>query len=275
MKKIILLASILFISTTSIHAQKKKDLLEEIDKLRQELKTTKGELNDSRKKEKATLSQVESIQMQVKDLKETNASLLTNMSSFTQLSNQKAKNLETSLNSLQEKDKQINTINDAISKSDSIKLATLTIFKNVVGGQGKIGVKNGAVIITVANTLLFGDDDKSVTVEDKAKGFLEKLANALNSKSDLKIIVEGNSNALNFKDKSIVDNWDLSSRQAAAVVRVLQNEYKVDPKRMDVLGKSEYGSESIETSTRIIIDPKFDEFYGLVKENMKNGSKEK
>ncbi|GGX31496.1 OmpA family protein [Aquimarina muelleri] len=273
MRKIILLVFALFISTASIHAQKKKDLLEEIDKLRLELKTVKGELNDSRKKEKATLSQVESIQMQVKDLKETNASLLTNMSSFTELSTQKAKNLETSLTSLQEKDKQINTINDAISKSDSIKLATLTVFKNVVGSEGKIAVKNGAVIITVANTLLFGNNDKSVTVEDKAKGFLEKLANVLNSKSDLKIIVEGNSNALNFKDKSIKDNWDLSTRQASAVVRILQNDYKVDPKRMDVLGKSEYGSESIETSTRIIIDPKFDEFYGLVKENMKNSSK--
>ncbi|WP_103070070.1 OmpA family protein [Aquimarina sediminis] len=270
MKKNIFIACVLLISTISIQAQKKKDLLEEIDKLRKEVKTTKAELNDSRKKEKATLIQVQTMEAQVKDLKETNASLLTNMSSFTQLSNQKAKNLETSLTSLQEKDKQIKTINDAISKSDSIKLTTLTVFKNTLGGEANIAVKNGAVLITLANTALFGESDKSFVIQDKAKGVLEKIANALNSKPDLKIIVEGNSNALNIKDKSILDNWDLSSKQASAVVRMLQNDFKVDPKRMEVLGKSEYGSQSIETATRIIIDPKFDEFYGLVKEKMKN-----
>ncbi len=273
MKRIFLFATVLLISTTSVHAQKKKDLLDEIDKLRKELKTTKAELNDSRKKEKATLTQVETMKVQVKDLKETNATLLKQMSGFTELSNQKAKNLETSLESLKQKDLQLKTITDAISKSDSARLAILTVFKNSLGGDANIGVKNGTVILTLANTTLFGEDDKSYAIQDKAKGMLGKIATALNSKPNLKIVVEGNSNALNFKDKSISDNWDLSSKQAAALVRTLQKDFKVDPKRMNVLGKSEYGSDSIETTTRILIDPKFDEFYGVIKENMKNASK--
>ncbi len=273
MRRIILFATVLFISTMSIQAQKKKDLLDEITKLRKELKTTKGQLNDSKKKEKATLTQVATMEAQVKDLKETNASLLSNMGSFTELSKKKAQNLEKSLESLKEKDKQLKTINDAISKGDSTRLATLTIFKQAIGSDAKIGVQNGAVILSIPNTVLFGENDKSVTLQDKAKGILGKIATALNKKADLKIIVEGNSNALNFKDKNLNDNWDLSAKQAAAVVRALQKDFKVDPKRMNVLGKSEYGSDSIETATRIIIDPKFDEFYGLVKENMKNGSK--
>ncbi len=274
MKKFILGSCVLLMSIGAIHAQKKKDLIDEVNKLRQELKTTKEELNDSRKKEKATQTQVATIEAQVKDLKETNASLLNNMSSFTELSNQKAKNLETSLKSLQEKDKQIKTINDAISKNDSVKLATLTVFKNALGGEGNIGVKNGAVLIVLSNTTIFGDNDKSYTVQDKAKGILGKIATALKAKPNLKITVEGNSNALNFKDKSIADNWDLSAKQAASIVRILQKDFEVDPKRVEVLAKSEYGSDSIETSTRIIIDPKFDEFYGLVKEQMKNATKE-
>jgi len=273
MKNTILLALVLILSTPSIYSQKKKDLLDEINKLRKELKVTKGELNDSRKKEKATLTQVATMETQVKDLKETNASLLTNMGSFTELSKKKAQNLEKSLESLQQKDRQLKTINDAISKSDSLKLVALTAFKNTVGADAKIAVQNGTVFITVANTLLFGEDDKSYKVTDKAKGVLGKIAKVLNAKKDLKIIVEGNSNALSFKDKSLSDNWDLSSMQASAVVRALQKDHKVGPKRLSVLGKSEYGSESIETATRIIIDPKFDEFYGLIKESMKNGAK--
>ncbi len=274
MKKIILFATVLFISISSVNAQKKKDLLDEINKLRSELKTTKGELNDSRKKEKATLTRIETMENQVKDLKETNATLLANMGNFTELSKKKAQNLESSLESLQEKDKQLKTINDAISDSDASKLETLKVLKNALGDQANtIAIKNGSVLITLANTMLFGDNDKSYVLDEKAKGILGKIASALNAKPDLKIIVEGNSNALNIKDKSTTDNWDLSAKQAAAVVRALQNDFKVDPKRMEVLGKSEYGSESIETSTRIIIDAKFDEFYGLVKENMKNASK--
>ncbi|MBP2833401.1 OmpA family protein [Aquimarina sp. U1-2] len=273
MKRIIVFGILLSISITNLHAQKKKDLLDEIDKLRKELKTTKGKLNDAEKKTKATLTQVETMEAQVKDLKETNSSLLNNMGSFTELSKKKAQNLEKSLESLQAKDKQLKSINDAISKGDSIKLATLTVFKQALGNDAKIGVQNGVVLITLANTVIFGDDDKSATVQDKAKSVLGKVAKALNAKPDLKIIVEGNSNALNFKDKNIVDNWDLSAKQAAAVVRSLQNDHKVDPKRMSVLGKSEYGSQSIETETRIIVDAKFDEFYGMVKENMKNASK--
>ncbi|TPN85226.1 OmpA family protein [Aquimarina algicola] len=272
MKKIIVFASVLLMTITAVHSQKKKDLLDEIDKLRKELKTTKGELNDAKKKERATITRVETMEAQVKDLKETNASLLSNMGSFTELSKKKAQNLEKSLESLQEKDRQLKTINDAIGKSDSLRLASLTIFKQALGNDAKIGVQNGMVVVSIANATLFGSD-KSTTVDAKAKGILGKIAAAVNKKPETKIIVEGNSNALSFKDKSIKDNWDLSSRQASAVVRMLQKDFKVDPKKMEVVGKSEYGSESIETATRIIVNPKFDEFYGLVKENMKNASK--
>ncbi|MDY8137447.1 OmpA family protein [Aquimarina sp. 2201CG5-10] len=274
MKNIILLAAVFVLTISSVQGQKKKDLLAEIDQLRQELKVTKGELNDSRQKEKSTLAQVQSMETQVKDLKETNASLLTNMSNFTQLSNQKAKNIQKSQEIIQAKDKQLNTINESISKSDSVKLAVLTVFKNSLGSEGSIVFKNGEIYITVANTLLFGEDDKNTKVEDKAKGILGRIAKTLNDNPDIKITVEGNSNALKFDGKTMIDNWDLSTRQAAAIVRTLQTEFEVDPKRMNALGKSEYGSQSIETATRIIIDPKFDDFYVQIKETMKNASKD-
>ncbi|WP_025743354.1 OmpA family protein [Aquimarina pacifica] len=274
MKQIILFTSTLLICSLSLNAQKKKDLLDEIETLRTELKNTKSELSDARKTSKAKQGQIEGMEAQMNDLKETNTSLLTQMSSFTELSNKKAKNLETSLKNLQEKDKQLKVINDALTKSDSTKLATLTVFKNALGDSGSIGVKNGMVLITIPNTKLFGDNDKSIVIDEKGKGILSKIATALNGKSNLKLIVEGNSNALNLKDKTIKDNWALSSLQAAAIVSALQKDYKVNPKRLEVLAKSEYGTEGIETVTRLIIDPEFDQFYSLVKENMKNNSKQ-
>ena len=272
MKRIILFASVLLISTLSVTAQKKKDLLDEINKLRQELKTTKAELNDSRKKEKATLTQVATMEAQVKDLKETNATLLSNMSNFTELSNQKAENLKKSQDIIKEKDKQLITINKALTETDSTNLAVFSAFKNTLGGDN-IKIKGGIIYILIPNTTLFGESDKNYMVSDKAKPMLEKIATALKANSKLKITVEGNSNALKLDGKTLLDNWDLSARQAASVVRVLQKDYKVDPKRMEALGKSEYATEGIETATRIIIDPRFDQFYGLIKDSMKNDSK--
>ena len=262
MRKIILFTFVLLITNSSIYSQKKKDLLDEIDKLRSELTTTKGELTEARKNEKVSVSKVKTMETQVNDLKETNATLLANMNSFTELSNKKATNLQTSQEIIKVKDNQLNAINDAITANDSINLAVFSKLKNAIGGDN-LKINNGTIFIMLPNTTLFGASDKSYTVDSKAKPTLEKIANVLNNETAISIIVEGNSNALK------TDNWDLSSRQAASVVRVLQKEYQIDPKRMEVLGKSEYNTDGVETVTRIIIDPKFDSFYNLVKDNMK------
>ncbi len=258
-----------------IAAQSKKDLIAELDQLKQELKGTKGELNESRRNERVNMTKLQSMEAQVTDLKESNASLLANMGGFTKLSEQKSKNLEESLKTIKIKDAQLKTINDALTSGDSTKLATLTLFKNGLGSsldqEVKLAIKEGAVYLTMSNGLLFGSD-KGIKLTDQAKGVLGKIANALNSKPDLHIVVEGNNNTINFPS-NVKDNWDLSSLQASAVARALQTEFTVDPKRIKVLGLSEYGTQSIETSTRIMISPKFDEFYSLVKESMKNGAK--
>ncbi|MHA7060155.1 OmpA/MotB family protein [Aquimarina sp. M1] len=269
MRRIFLFAFVLLLTNSVVHAQKKKDLLAEIDKLRQELKTTQGELTEASKNERVAQSKVKTMEAQVSDLKETNASLLANMNSFTELSNKKATNLQTSQEIIKEKDRQLNLINDAITANDSINLTVFSKFKNAIGGDN-IKISNGTIFIVLPNTTLFGEDDKNYIVDEKAKPTLEKIAATLNANPTLNILVEGNSNALKLDGKKLIDNWDLSSRQAASVVRVLQTDYKVDPKRMEALGKSEYATGGIETVTRIIIDPKFDKFYGLVKDNMKN-----
>jgi len=263
MRTLILFAFALLVTSSSIYSQKKKDLLEEIDQLRKELTSTKGALAESRKVEKVSESKVKTMEAQVNDLKETNATLLANMNSFTELSNKKATNLQTSQEIIKSKDDQLNAINNAITSNDSINLAVFSKLKNAIGGDN-LKINNGTIYIMLPNTTLFGASDKSYNVDSKAKPTLEKIANVLNSETSIGIIVEGNSNALK------TNNWDLSARQAASVVNMLQSDYKVNPKRMEALGKSEYNTEGIETVTRIIIDPKFDTFYSLVKDNMKN-----
>lgn len=272
MKKIILFSCTTLLMSSFAYAQKKKDLLIEIEQLKSELDSTKRVLVSSKNNEKISLSKVASIQTQIDDLKETNATLLNSLSSFTESSKKKSENIGRTLQSLKEKEDQLTAINDAVTKSDSTSLAALTIFKNAIGGDATIGISNGAVTIAIPNTLLFGDSDKNYTVSEQSKGVLERIGAALNANPSLKIIVEGNSNALEFKTAKLLNNWDLSARQAAAVVSVLQNDYEVDPKRLEALGRGEFGTAGIETVTRIIIDPKFDVFHFLIRETMKGGA---
>jgi chemotaxis protein MotB len=71
------------------------------------------------------------------------------------------------------------------------------------------------------------------------------------------------------------DNWDLSTARATAVVRVLQNDYNIDPSRLIAAGRSEYvplasndtaEGRSTNRRTRIVILPKLDEFFDILEE---------
>lgn len=273
MKSFILFVFLVFGMSTLANAQSKKDLLAEIDKLRAELSTTKSELNVSRTNERVSKSKVETMEIQVKTLEETNNSILSKMGGFTQLSQQKSKNLEQSLETIKKKDAQLNTVNEELTKADSTKLATVAIFKNGLGDsldrEAKLGIIDGAVYLTMDNVFLFGEGSNLV-IQENAKNVLSKIAAVLNARLDLDILIEGNSNELTFSN-GLVDNWDLSSLRAAAIARALQTENTIDPKRIQVVGKSQYSlGDSIETSTRIMISPKFDEFFLTIKESMKN-----
>lgn len=272
MKSIVLFIILVFGMNSYVSAQSKKDLLAEIDNLRAKLSDTQTDLIESHRNESTSKAQMESMEVQMKNLEETNASILSKMGGFTQLSQQKSKNLEQSLETIKKKDEQLNIISKELTKADSTKLATFAVFKNGLGDsldkEAKLSIAGGAVYLTLNNEFLFGTGSSS-TISEGAKGVLSKIGNVLNAKSDLIIQIEGNSNELSFAN-GLLDNWDLSSLQAAAVARALQIEFTVDPKRIQVVGKSQYSTDSVETVTRILISPKHDKFFLMVKDSMKN-----
>jgi len=272
MKKTTLFTLILVLGAFIGQAQKKKDLLFEIDELKLKLDTIQTALATARKGEKVSIARMEVAEAELKEVRATNATLLDNLKSFSEVSSKNSENVEKALASLREKENQLKIVKDALSSNDSITLVTLTAFKRALGNEAKTSIRNGEVVLTIPNLTLFGENDKNFNIEEAAKPLLEKIATVLNANPDLKFSIEGNSNALSFKetDKSI-DNWDLSSRQAAAIARILQTSYTVDPKRITAIGRSEYGSEAVvETVTEIVIEANFQSFYNTIKEEMKN-----
>lgn len=92
-------------------------------------------------------------------------------------------------------------------------------------------------------------------------------------------MVEGHTDNVPIRTASIKDNWDLSVLRATAVVRILQDDFKVDPKRMTAAGRSQYvpvvGNDTAQERaknrrTRIVVLPKIDQFYTMIEEGMKD-----
>ncbi|GAB5473737.1 MAG: OmpA family protein [Maribacter sp.] len=229
--------------------------------------------------EKATASsRLQTLEDQNAFLKANNQELINNMGNLTTLTTKGAENLEKSLESLQEKDLTIRKLNDAITRRDSVNLSLVQSLKGVLGNLDdediEISVEKGVVFVSISDKLLFSSGSYNVT--SKAKNVLGKVAQVVNNKPDFEFMVEGHTDDVPYnKNGILLDNWDLSVKRATAVVRILQNDYKVDPKRMTAAGRAEYvpvstSEKSKNRRTRIVVLPKIDQFYSMIEEGMKD-----
>src|SRR5688500_16587623 len=160
-------------------------------------------------------------------------------------------------------------------RKDPPKMALVINLKGAINDINdsdiEIKVEKSAVYISISDKLLFKSG--SFEVADRATVVLGKVAQVLNSKPEIEFLVEGHTDNVPIKNNCIVDNWDLSAKRATAVVRILQNQYKIDPKRMTAGGRSEYmplqGNETAtgkaaNRRTRIVILPQLDQFFKLL-----------
>jgi chemotaxis protein MotB len=221
-------------------------------------------------------------QKEIDYLKKTNYQLLKNVGNMSTLSKKEAENLERSLEQIKEKDKTINSLQDAINKRDSVTFALVTSLKGATVGVNdediSINVEKGVVYVSISDKLLFNSG--SATLSDEAKAVLGKVAQVLKGQAELDFMVEGHTdNKAARSGAAFKDNWELSAQRAASVVRSLESDFSINPARMTVAGRGEYAplasNEEAEgrarnRRTRIVILPKLDEFYNLIEEGMQD-----
>ena len=230
--------------------------------------------------EKATAeANFKALEEQVAFLKANNQDLINNMGNLTTLSQKGAENLEKSLESLKEKDLVIRTMQDAVTRRDSVTLALVTSLKgafiDINDNDIEINVEKGVVFISISDKLLFNSG--SYYVSDRAKEVLGKVAQVVLDKPEIEFMVEGHTDNVPIQNDVLQDNWDLSVKRATSVVRVLQNDFNVPPERMTAAGRSFYipvaDNETAEGQaknrrTRIVVLPKLDQFYDLIEQGM-------
>ncbi|WP_317128777.1 OmpA/MotB family protein [Mesohalobacter halotolerans] len=130
------------------------------------------------------------------------------------------------------------------------------------------------VKINIDDNLLF--KDSSYRVGSDADDILAKIAEVAKSEPSLEVMVEGHTDSRTMKkDSYIIDNWDLSARRSAAIVRRLQDKFGVSPDQLIVAGRSSYDpvapndtKENMAKNrrTQIVIMPNLDKFFALLGE---------
>jgi len=280
MKKIILL--VVTITTVLTSCASKKDFLalqNKQKKTKELLDSATLKLNICEEQKRSSTDQINLLKDKIGLLKNSNSALQNNVNNLATLSTKEASNLERSLESIKEKDLQITSLRDAITKKDSVTLALVTSLKGALGNLNdediEVNVEKGVVFISISDKLLFNSG--SYNVSNKAKAVLGKVATVVNNKPEIEFLVEGHTDNVPYKKGVLLDNWDLSVKRATSVVRVLQEEFKVDPARMTAAGRSHYVPVTTNDSsknraanrrTRIVVLPKLDQFYNMIDEGM-------
>lgn len=272
MKKLFLTALTLSILLSScVSKQKYADLETENNRNKQELTDAKAELQ-------SCLIDKDHLAELNKSLKEDKSRSIQQVENLTVLTQSSSDNIKEIISQLNEKDKYINGIRDAMTKKDSINLAlAFQLKRDLADGiqdeDIQIDVEKTVVYISIADKLLFKSG--SAVVSEKAKVVLGKVATVISSKPDMEVQVEGYTDNVSISTKCMKDNWDLSVSRATAVIRVLQGDFEIDPSRLIAAGRSEYvpldtnstaEGRATNRRTRIVILPKLDQFFDILEE---------
>lgn len=279
MKKIILgCLGATFLLSSCVSQKKFADLEAKHKETQDLLNSATVKLNDCLEDKATATSRLETLEQQNAFLKSNNQELINNMGNLTTLTTKGAENLEKSLESLQEKDLTIRKLNDAITRRDSVNLSLVQSLKGVLGNLDdediEISVEKGVVFVSISDKLLFSSGSYNIT--NRAKEVLGKVAKVVNNKPDFEFMVEGHTDDVPYRGNgSLLDNWDLSVKRATSVVRILQKDFNVDPKRMTAAGRAEYipvsaTEKAKNRRTRIVVLPKIDQFYSMIEEGMKD-----
>ena len=226
--------------------------------------------------DKANLNnQIADLNKQIDFLKNNNTTVLKQLQDMSVVSSSQAESIKKSLENIGAKDAYIQDLQSALARKDSLNLALVMNLKGAIGNLQdddiNIKVDKGVVYVDISDKLLFKSGKYEVT--SQAKTVLGKVATVLKNQPDIEFMVEGHTDNVPFRSGVLLDNWDLSVKRATAVVRILQNEYGLDPKKMAAAGRGEYfplvdnstaENRATNRRTRIVILPQLDQFFKLL-----------
>ena len=246
------------------------------NKLQSQLKDCNDLSAEGLRNKAALENEIASLKKQVDFLNSNNSQALKQLENLSVISSSQAESIKKSLDNIGAKDQYIQGLQSALNRKDSLNLALVTNLKGAIGNLDdkdiNIKVDKGVVYIDISDKLLFKSG--SYDVSDRAKEVLGKVALVLKNQPDIEFMVEGHTDNVPYKGNGLLnDNWDLSVKRATSVIRILQNQYGLDPSKMAAAGRSQYlpiadnntaEGKAANRRTRIVILPQLDQFFKLL-----------
>ena len=220
-------------------------------------------------------TRISDLNKQIDFLKENNTTVLKQLQDLSVLSSSQAESIKKSLDNIGAKDVYIQNLQAAMSRKDSLNMVLVMNLKGAIGNLEdkdiNIKVDKGVVYIDISDKLLFKSGKYEVTPQ--ANAVLGKVATVLKNHPDIEFMVEGHTDTVPYRSGVLLDNWDLSVKRATSVVRILQNQYGMDPVKIAAAGRGEYNpltdnitaeNRAVNRRTRILILPQLDQFFKLL-----------
>jgi len=242
------------------------------------LDETKSELMQTRVEKEDLENQMEQIEMRVERYNNKIASLSTEKEGMmVQVPNESLVLSEKNKAAMRKTLKDVPAAKLAGAKSlkDSLNIAILSNISKNMGesvGDLNVSIEETMVKINIDDNLLFGDS--SFRVGSDADEILSRIAEVVKSEPSLEVLVEGHTDSRTVKkDSYIVDNWDLSARRSAAIVRRLEDKFGVASEQLIVAGRSSYDplvpnstkdNMAKNRRTQIVIMPNLDKFFAML-----------
>lgn len=192
--------------------------------------------------------------------------------------NQLSGNLNKVSEDLKKREQRLKEVEEILRKRDEATNQLKAKLQQALLGFTKNGltveIRNGKVYVSLTDKLLFPSG--SIIIDEKGKQALTQLAAVLKQQPEINIAVEGHTDSQKITNLGqIKDNWDLSVLRSTSVVRFLTEEQKIESVRMTATGKGEFqplgsnataDSRSKNRRIEIVLSPKLDELYDLIKQ---------
>jgi chemotaxis protein MotB len=157
----------------------------------------------------------------------------------------------------------------ADARAALFKQLALKFQKMIDAGQLKVTLRNGRMVIQMANDVLF--DSGQTDIKSSGKATLAQVADVLRTIQDRRFQVTGDTDNVPIQTASYPSNWELSTRRAVEVVHFLVSQ-GVRPELLSAAGYGEFDpvatNDSPQGRTRnrrieIVLQPNIDELVAV------------
>ncbi|MGX1930004.1 hypothetical protein [Flagellimonas sp. 2504JD4-2] len=256
MKKLLPFILCLLLTTIGV-AQKKSELIAEIEELKTNIHDVEQQLAEKKREVVSSQAKAETLEIENVGLRDANATLLKNLSSFSELSKKNSENVNKTLAALERKEKQLSVLNEMIASNDSTTIVLLGKVKQTLGENANADVSDGAIVISNSLTNLFASDTSSELTET-GKVWLANVAKVIIANPSLKTEIEG---------LNITGEFGVTLDQTASVSKELISTLQVPADALRVSVKDGNFKEGIV----IKMQPDHKGFYNRAKERLTKG----